>query len=78
MRWVSERRFLHFIEDIKNIFARKDEVPKKLSELENDIGAGADGADGADGQPGTNGKTWTSTVDNNVWKPGVYGWSEAS
>ena len=24
-----------------------------------------------------NGKTWTSTVDNNVWEPGVYGWSEA-
>ena len=23
-----------------------------------------------------NGKTWTSTVDNNVWTPGVYGWSE--
>ena len=41
MKWVSERRFLHFIEDIKDIFARKDEVPKKLSELENDIGAGA-------------------------------------
>lgn len=45
MKWVSERRFLHFIEDIKNIFAQKDEVPKKLSELENDIGAGV-GADG--------------------------------
>ena len=23
-----------------------------------------------------NGKTWTSDVDNNVWEPGVYGWSE--
>ena len=23
-----------------------------------------------------NGKHWTSTVDNNVWEPGVYGWSE--
>lgn len=23
-----------------------------------------------------NGKRWTSTVDNNVWEPGVYGWSE--
>ena len=23
-----------------------------------------------------NGKTWESTVDNNVWEPGVYGWSE--
>ena len=22
------------------------------------------------------GKTWFSTVDNNVWKPGVYGWDE--
>lgn len=23
-----------------------------------------------------NGKTWVSTVDNNSWEPGVYGWSE--
>ncbi len=23
-----------------------------------------------------NGKTWISTVDNNVWEPGVYGWEE--
>lgn len=23
-----------------------------------------------------NGKTWESSVDNNVWKPGVYGWIE--
>ena len=23
-----------------------------------------------------NDKTWTSDVDNNVWEPGVYGWSE--
>lgn len=25
-----------------------------------------------------NGKTWTSDIDNNVWEPGVYGWSEAA
>lgn len=25
-----------------------------------------------------NGKTWESTVDNNVWEPGVYGWSEVN
>ena len=25
-----------------------------------------------------NGKTWVSGVDNNVWEPGVYGWSEVS
>lgn len=25
-----------------------------------------------------NGKTWVSTVDNNVWEPGVYGWQEVS
>ena len=25
-----------------------------------------------------NGKTWISDVDNNVWEPGVYGWSEVS
>lgn len=23
-----------------------------------------------------NGKTWQSDIDNNVWEPGVYGWSE--
>lgn len=23
-----------------------------------------------------NGKTWVSTIDNNVWEPGVYGWDE--
>lgn len=23
-----------------------------------------------------NGKTWVSTVDGNVWEPGVYGWEE--
>ena len=23
-----------------------------------------------------NGKTWVSDVNNNVWEPGVYGWSE--
>lgn len=23
-----------------------------------------------------NGKTWVSNVDNNVWQPGVYGWTE--
>ena len=22
------------------------------------------------------GKTWVSTIDNNVWEPGVYGWEE--
>lgn len=25
-----------------------------------------------------NGKTWESTVDNNVWEPGVYGWDEVT
>ena len=23
-----------------------------------------------------NGKTWISDVDNNIWEPGVYGWTE--
>jgi hypothetical protein len=23
-----------------------------------------------------NGKTWESSVDNNTWEPGVYGWTE--
>lgn len=25
-----------------------------------------------------NGKTWESTIDNNVWEPGVYGWGEVT
>lgn len=25
-----------------------------------------------------NGKIWVSTVDNNVWEPGVYGWEETA
>lgn len=25
-----------------------------------------------------NGKTWMSNIDNNVWEPGVYGWTEQS
>lgn len=25
-----------------------------------------------------NGKTWVSTIDNNVWAPGVYGWEEVT
>lgn len=25
-----------------------------------------------------NGVTWESTIDNNVWEPGIYGWTEAS
>lgn len=25
-----------------------------------------------------NGKTWESSVDNNVWEPGVYGWTEVA
>lgn len=25
-----------------------------------------------------NGKIWISTIDNNVWEPGVYGWSEVT
>lgn len=25
-----------------------------------------------------NGKIWTSDIDNNVWEPGAYGWSEVA
>lgn len=25
-----------------------------------------------------NGKNWTSSIDGNVWEPGVYGWEEVS
>ncbi len=24
------------------------------------------------------GKTWESTIDNNVWEPGIYGWTEVA
>lgn len=34
MKWVSERRFLHFIEEIKKLFAAKDDIPTKFSQLE--------------------------------------------
>lgn len=23
-----------------------------------------------------NGKTWASDIDNNIWEPGIYGWTE--
>ena len=26
--------------------------------------------------PDQNGEVWESTVDNNVWQPGVYGWEK--
>lgn len=25
-----------------------------------------------------NGKTWASDIDNNIWEPGVYGWTEVA
>ncbi|MBP3305258.1 MAG: chitinase, partial [Oscillospiraceae bacterium] len=25
-----------------------------------------------------NGKTWVSDIDNNVWAPGAYGWTEVA
>ena len=25
-----------------------------------------------------NGKVWESTIDNNVWAPGIYGWTEVN
>ena len=25
-----------------------------------------------------NGKTWVSDVNNNIWEPGIYGWTEAA
>lgn len=38
---------------------------------------GAQDAYAAGAKVSHNDKHWTSDVDNNVWEPGVYGWSEA-
>ena len=40
--------------------------------------AGAHDAYKKDDKVTHNGKTWVSTVDNNVWEPGVYGWTEVT
>lgn len=37
---------------------------------------GAHDAYSKDAKVSHNGKHWTSNVDNNVWEPGVYGWTE--
>ena len=37
---------------------------------------GAHDAYGAGAKVSHNGKHWTSSVDSNVWEPGVYGWTE--
>lgn len=37
---------------------------------------GAHDAYGLGAKVSHNGKKWTSDVDNNVWEPGVYGWTE--
>ena len=37
---------------------------------------GAHDAYSAGAKVSHNGKHWTSTVDGNVWEPGVYGWDE--
>ena len=39
---------------------------------------GAHDAYSKDAKVSHNGKHWTSSVDNNVWEPGVYGWTEAT
>lgn len=38
---------------------------------------GAQDAYPLDAKVSHNSKHWISTVDNNVWEPGVYGWEEA-
>lgn len=38
---------------------------------------GAHDAYSAGDQVTHNGKHWTSSVDGNVWEPGVYGWTQA-
>ena len=40
--------------------------------------AGSTDAYAKDAKVTHNGKRWTSDVDNNVWEPGVYGWTEAA
>lgn len=39
---------------------------------------GAEDAYAKDDKVSHSGKHWTSDIDNNVWEPGVYGWTEAS
>ena len=37
---------------------------------------GAHDAYAKDAKVSHNGKHWTSSIDNNVWEPGVYGWTQ--
>ena len=37
---------------------------------------GAHDAYAKDAKVSHNGKHWTSDIDNNVWEPGVYGWTQ--
>lgn len=70
--------------------SQPDWTPVAAPSLFAEVLAGQDGTDiGEWAQPDStnpymqgdrvthNGKTWTSDIDNNVWEPGVYGWTEA-
>lgn len=69
--------------------SRADLAPRAAVSLWAEVLAGQDGTEvGEWKQPEStnpymkgdrvihNGKTWESSIDNNVWEPGVYGWAE--
>lgn len=59
-----------------SLWVRVDDPGEEWPEWIQPIGAQDAYAKGA--KVSHNDKHWFSTVDNNVWEPGVYGWDEAS
>lgn len=58
-----------------SLWVRTDDPGEEWPEWVQPIGAQDAYANGA--KVSHNDKHWVSTVDNNVWEPGVYGWDEA-
>lgn len=68
--------------------SQADWTPEAAPSLFAEVLGGQDGTVGEWSQPGStnpymkgdtvthNGATWTSDIDNNVWEPGVYGWTQ--
>lgn len=61
--------------DAASLWARMDNPAEEWPEWIQPIGSQDAYANGA--KVSHNNKHWVSNVDNNVWEPGVYGWSEA-
>ena len=62
-------------EDAKSLWAEIGNPSEEWPEWKQPIGAQDAYAKGD--KVSHNDKHWTSDVDNNVWEPGVYGWTEA-